>query len=91
MKCTKSNFEGSIFDRETKREKNLEKLRQTKKPGGDADAAGGGADGNADDARELVIDERAYVDREQKFFNDVGLEGEALGTAGYLNKKGGGE
>jgi hypothetical protein len=28
------------------------------------------------------------VEREKKFFEDVGLDGDDLGTSAYLNKKG---
>ena len=35
-----------------------------------------------------AIDEKAYVEIEDKFFEKVGMQGENLGTSAYLNKKG---
>ena len=82
------NLVGAIFDRETKREKNLEKLRMGQRgvPAGEAPDVS--PDGDAL-KKELAIDEKAYVDREKKFFEEVGLEGDALGTASYLHRKDG--
>jgi len=39
-----------------------------------------------DDQAPLTIDEKAYVDCEEKFFSGVGLENQDLGTSAYLNK-----
>jgi len=59
-----------IFDRETKREKNLEAI---KKLGGKKEKVEGGA-------ANISIDESEYKAREKAFFNEVGMTGDDLGT-----------
>jgi dynein intermediate chain 2 len=84
MQPNEKNIIGNIFDRETKREKNLEALKKAQKKDG-----GAGDKAEEDDMRHAVtIDEKAYVEIEDKFFAAVGMEGENLGTSAYLNKKG---
>lgn len=79
------NIIGALFERETKREKNLEALRKHQKTHN--------KDGHAEDDSALRatqnnnIDEKAYVDIENKFFSSVGMEGDNLGTTAYLSKK----
>lgn len=72
---------GAMFDRETKREKNLEALKKAQGRAGNAT--------NDDEKRTVVqtIDEKAYVEVESKFFSTLGMEGDNLGTAAYLNRK----
>jgi len=65
------NMIGHMFDRETKREKNLEAIKKAggiKKP----DGAGGAAN--------IAIDEKEYVAREKAFFQELGMSGDELGT-----------
>jgi len=66
------NSIGRMFDRETKREKNLEAIKKVssqKKPEG-----GGGGAAN------ITIDEKEYGLREKSFFQEVGMTGDDLGT-----------
>jgi len=66
------NIVGQMFERETKREKNLEAI---KKMGGAAkkqDGAGGVAN--------IAVDEKEYASREKAFFQEVGMTGDDLGT-----------
>ena len=63
------------------------RLRQAQGRGQAGEAPDVSPDGDAL-KKEMAIDEKAYVDREKKFFEEVGLEGDALGTASYLHKKG---
>mmetsp|Transcript_1257 Transcript_1257/g.2798 ORF Transcript_1257/g.2798 Transcript_1257/m.2798 type:complete len:574 (-) Transcript_1257:687-2408(-) len=78
MQPNEKGYVGAIFDRETKREKNLEALKKAQKqPGAPAPVA--------DEV--MSIDEKAYVECEEKFFAGVGMEGDNLGTSAYLNKK----
>lgn len=71
MAPNEKNMIGQMFDRETKREKNLEAI---KKAGGakKADAGGGAAN--------ISIDEKEYKSRENAFFSEVGMTGDDLGT-----------
>lgn len=66
------NVVGQIFDRETRREKNLEAIKkQGMKPMG----------AKEDKARTAIaIDRAEYEEREKAFFNEVGLSGDDLGT-----------
>mmetsp|Transcript_28469 Transcript_28469/g.74446 ORF Transcript_28469/g.74446 Transcript_28469/m.74446 type:complete len:577 (-) Transcript_28469:131-1861(-) len=66
------NVVGQIFDRETRREKNLEAIKkQSGKPTG----------AKEDKARAAItIDRAEYEEREKAFFSDVGLSGDDLGT-----------
>lgn len=80
-KPNEKNIIGNMFDRETKREKNLEALRKLQAKG----AAGGGVE--VEEGEDVQrIDEKTYVDTESKFFSSVGMEGEE-GTTSYLGKK----
>lgn len=83
MQPNEKNIIGAIFDRETKREKNLEALKKAQKQG-----AGKEKEDDDDMKNVVTIDEKAYVEIEDKFFAAVGMEGENLGTSAYLNKKG---
>lgn len=67
------NVIGQIFDRETRREKNLDAIKkQSGKPG---------AGGKDEKARGTIqIDRAEYEEREKKFFADVEMSGEDLGT-----------
>merc|ERR1719384_16828 len=62
------NLIGQMFDRETKREKNLEQIKKqsggAKKEEKDAGPAGG-----------MVIDEEKYNEREKAFFAELGMSG----------------
>jgi len=73
MAPNEKNMIGAVFDRETKREKNLEAIKKAgstaKKP---ADGAGGAAS--------ITIDEKEYTTREKAFFSEVGMTGDDLGT-----------
>jgi len=68
------NVIGAMFDRETKREKNLDQIKKQqagmKKAEEDAAPA----------AASLGVDEKEYVAREKNFFNEVGMTGDDLGT-----------
>merc|ERR1719375_3057151 len=70
MAPNEKNMIVQMFDRETKREKNLEAI---KKAGGAAKKAeqGGGA-------ASIMIDEKEYTAREKSFFQDVGMTGDDL-------------
>jgi dynein intermediate chain 2 len=65
------NVIGQMFDRETKREKNLEAI---KKAGGQKKGEAGGG------AASITIDEKEYTNREKTFFAEVGMTGDDLGT-----------
>lgn len=73
MAPNEKNLIGQMFDRETKREKNLEAI---KKAGGAAKEKAGEKGG----AATIAIDEKEYTSREKTFFNDVGMTGDDLGT-----------
>jgi dynein intermediate chain 2 len=73
MAPNEKNMIGQMFDRETKREKNLEAI---KKLGGAAKKQGEGGGGAAG----ICIDETEYTSREKAFFHDVGMTGDDLGT-----------
>jgi dynein intermediate chain 2 len=62
---------GAMFDRETKREKNLEAIKK---------AGGHMKQKDADTAPGVVIDDEDYRKREEAFFQDVGKTGDDLGT-----------
>jgi len=94
------NNVGALFDRETKREKNLDTLRKQAKTtptGGTSNANLAGEHGGDDthlnnndhQSRSAIhqIDEKSYQEIESRFFNAVGMEGENLGTTSYLGKK----
>lgn len=70
--ANEKNLIGQMFDRETKREKNLELI---KKQAGTAkkDHQGGGS-------TSITIDEAEYKSREKAFFAEVGMSGDDLGT-----------
>jgi len=72
MQKDEKNSIGHMFDRETKREKNLEAI---KKSGGAAKKQEGGGG-----AANIAIDEKEYTKREKDFFQEVGMTGEDLGT-----------
>jgi len=71
MAPNEKNLIGAMFDRETKREKNLEAI---KKAGSMAKKPEGGGAAN------IAIDEQAYAALEKDFFKEVGMEGDDLGT-----------
>jgi len=66
------NVIGQMFERETKREKNLE---QIKKQGGLAKPTKEEKDRN-----NVTIDQNEYQTRERNFFDEVGMTGDDLGT-----------
>lgn len=70
------NVIGQMFDRETKREKNLE---QIKKQAGQA-VGKKGAEETPAARTTLGVDEQEYINREKAFFNEVGMTGDDLGT-----------
>mmetsp|Transcript_45161 Transcript_45161/g.144663 ORF Transcript_45161/g.144663 Transcript_45161/m.144663 type:complete len:571 (-) Transcript_45161:80-1792(-) len=73
MAPNEKNLLGSMFDREFKREKNLEAIK--KLAGNKKEDAEGGK------GREPVaIDQNEYQAREKSFFADVGMTGDDLGT-----------
>merc|ERR1719464_400581 len=64
------NLIGQIFERETRREKNLDAIKkQSSRPAGQKDKSA-----------TITIDQDAYRSREKAFFNDVGMTGDDLGT-----------
>lgn len=71
MAPNEKNLIGAMFDRETKREKNLEAI---KKAGGVAKKKEEGGAAN------IAIDEKEYASRETAFFSEVGMTGDDLGT-----------
>lgn len=72
MAPNEKNMIGQMFDRETKREKNLEAIK--KAGGGMKKAEQGGGAAN------ITIDEKEYQNREKSFFQEVGMTGDDLGT-----------
>eukprot|EP00405_Crypthecodinium_cohnii_P007871 CAMPEP_0206422722 /NCGR_PEP_ID=MMETSP0324_2-20121206/2258_1 /ASSEMBLY_ACC=CAM_ASM_000836 /TAXON_ID=2866 /ORGANISM="Crypthecodinium cohnii, Strain Seligo" /LENGTH=569 /DNA_ID=CAMNT_0053887153 /DNA_START=328 /DNA_END=2037 /DNA_ORIENTATION=- len=77
MAANEKNVLGSMFEREFKREKNLEaikKLTSNKK------------DGDHGSKDSMAIDQSAYQAREKSFFADVGMTGDDLGTHLALGK-----
>lgn len=79
------NVIGTMFDRETKREKNLDLIKKQnagmKKPDGEEGATA---------KPTLGVDEKEYITREKSFFNEVGMTGDDLGTT-LVPGRGGGE
>mmetsp|Transcript_112161 Transcript_112161/g.250614 ORF Transcript_112161/g.250614 Transcript_112161/m.250614 type:complete len:177 (+) Transcript_112161:2-532(+) len=71
MMPNEKNLIAQMFDRETKRERNLE---QIKKQGGTSKGKEGG------DRASISIDPNEYQAREKAFFQDVGMTGDDLGT-----------
>jgi len=66
------NLVGQIFERETKREKNLDAIKkQSGRPAGQKDDKAASSAG---------IDQAEYQAREKAFFADVGMKGDDLGT-----------
>lgn len=65
------NLIGQMFDRETKREKNLEAIKKQ---------AGQNKDKDQKDRPTVAIDQVEYQAREKSFFADVGMTGDDLGT-----------
>jgi len=72
MAPNEKNMIGQMFDRETKREKNLEAIKKAGSTTKKQDSGGGAA--------HIAIDEKEYSDREKQFFQEVGLTGDDLGT-----------
>jgi len=72
MAPNEKNLIGQMFDRETKREKNLEAIK--KAGGAQKKHEGGGG------AASITIDEKEYTTREKAFFQEVGMTGDDLGT-----------
>jgi len=72
MMPNEKNLIAQMFDRETKRERNLE---QIKKQGGTTKGKEGG------DRAAISIDPNEYQAREKAFFQDVGMTGDDLGTS----------
>jgi hypothetical protein len=62
---------GDMFDRETKRERNLEKMKL---------GMGQKKDKSANRAANITIDEEEYRKREETFFQDINMSGDDLGT-----------
>lgn len=75
------NMIGQMFDRETKREKNLEAI---KKAGG----AKKGLDEGGGPQASLRIDEKEYASREKAFFQEVGLTADEAGAGLALPTRG---
>merc|ERR1719424_1078747 len=71
MQPNEKNMMGAMFDRESKREKNLEAIK--KAGSGKKEAPTGGA-------ANITIDEKEYTSREKAFFQEVGMTGDDLGT-----------
>lgn len=67
------NIIGQMFDRETKREKNLELIKRQAGQGKAKGEAGGRSNAG-------VPDEAEYKAREKAFFSEVGMTGDDLGT-----------
>jgi len=65
------NLIGQMFDRETKREKNLESIKKQ---------VGQVKERTDKDPRTVTIDQAEYQAREKNFFADVGMTGDDLGT-----------
>lgn len=65
------NLIGQMFDRETKREKNLEAIKKQ---------SGANKGKEAAEKAAVAIDQTAYQKRETTFFADVGMTGDNLGT-----------
>mmetsp|Transcript_59092 Transcript_59092/g.120441 ORF Transcript_59092/g.120441 Transcript_59092/m.120441 type:complete len:173 (+) Transcript_59092:2-520(+) len=64
------NLIGQMFDRETKRERNLEQIKKQGITGKE----------KATKDADICIDQGAYQSREKSFFQDVGMTGDDLGT-----------
>jgi len=71
MQPNEKNMIGAMFDRESKREKNLEAIK--KAGSGKKEVTSGGA-------ASITIDEKEYTSREKAFFQEVGMTGDDLGT-----------
>mmetsp|Transcript_39003 Transcript_39003/g.82935 ORF Transcript_39003/g.82935 Transcript_39003/m.82935 type:complete len:582 (+) Transcript_39003:117-1862(+) len=81
MAPNEKNLLGALFDREFKREKNLEAIKK----------AAGNSKKDGERGREPVaIDPVEYQAREKSFFADVGMTGDDLGTMGPGAAGGGG-
>jgi len=73
LQHNEKNFIGAMFDRETKREKNLDSIKKQAglKKGGDAAGT---------TSTSVTIDETEYKAREKAFFAEVGMSGDDQGT-----------
>jgi len=75
--AAEKNMIGQMFERETKREKNLEAIKRQ---------AGGAKKADAGGKAAVAINHDEYQSREKAFFADVGMTGEDLGTTPAANR-----